>query len=236
MIMKCIIIDDELLSLKNTELIILNHFPNLSIINIFQSAQTALEFIKKTEIDLVFLDINMPNIDGFDFLELTPDRRFQVIFITAYEEFAIKAIKERVTDYLLKPIQLDELRDALERANAIHKTQKPNCIKSKIALSYSGGRSILLTHEIIYIQGIDNLCKIYLVNHKNISVSKTLKYFEKILDSRFFRIHKSYIVNLDFADKVIRNDHHYLQLKDSIELPISRRNYKQLLLKLEKQI
>lgn len=225
---QAILVDDEELNLRNLEILIKENCKEIAVAGCFQSAAEAIEFIDKNAIDIVFLDISMPHYDGFDLLESFPERNFQVIFVTAYEEYAIKAIKAGATDYILKPIMLDELKSAVNKVLKIHKEKYQFNPKGKIVLSYSGGRAIFDPEEILYVQGIDNMSKIFLNNERRIMVSKTLKFFEDTLDERFFRVHKSYLVNLDYATEIISEEVQFVKLKDSIKLPISRRNYKLL--------
>lgn len=225
---QAIIVDDEELNLRNLELLINENCKEIAVAGCFQSATDAIDFIDKNAIDIVFLDVSMPHYDGFDLLDNFPERNFQVVFVTAYEEYAIKAIKAGATDYILKPIILDELKSAVNKVMNTHKARYQFKPIGKIVLSYSGGKAIFDPEEILYIQGVDNLSKIFLNNERRIMVSKTLRYFEDKLDDRFFRVHKSYLVNLDYATEIISEEVQFVKLKETIKIPISRRNYKLL--------
>ena len=190
--------------------------------------KTPRYFIENNTIDLVFLDIAMPISDGFDLLNFFPKRIFQTIFITAYEEFAIKAIRAGAIDYILKPFILDELKIAVKKAIELNLLKKDISSKQTITITYEGGKSILAFDEIINLKGLDNLSVFYLTGNRTIVVSKTLKYYENLLGNRFVRIHKSYIVNLDFIGKIVANKPHFIELKNGKELPVSRRNFKYL--------
>lgn len=226
--MKTIIIDDELLNIKNLEIILQENFPMICVESSFQNVQSAFEYINQNAVDLLFLDIQMPLQDGFDLLNLFPERSFQVIFVTAHEEFAIKALRAGATDYILKPILLDELKVAIEKATIIY--QKKNNFKptGKIVINHSDGKAIFDAEELIYVQGIDNVSKVFLTFERRVIVAKTLKYFEELLDDRFFRVHKSYLINLDFCESIISEEQHFVKLKNKVKIPISRRNYKPL--------
>lgn len=228
MVIKAILVDDEILNLKNLEIILKKNFPKIEIIALFQNVADAKVFLESNPIDLLFLDISMPIADGFDLLEHFPDKDFQIVFITAHEEFAIKAIKVGAVDYILKPIILEELEIAINKVSETIANQKRNDAKNVITLSYEGGKSIIELDQIIYLKGFDNLTTIYLLKNKKITVSKTLKYFEELLGDGFFRIHKSYIANLKFMDKIVSKEHYLLELNEGTQLPISRRNYKNL--------
>jgi two-component system LytT family response regulator len=226
--MKTIIIDDELLNIKNLEIILHENFPLICVEATFQSVQHATEYINQNEVDLVFLDIQMPLFDGFDLLAIFPERTFQVIFVTAHEEFAIKALRAGATDYILKPILFSELNIAIDKAFTKFKQKKTYNPNGKIVLNYSDGKAIFDPEELIYIQGIDNVSKVFLTFERRIIIAKTLKYFEEILDERFFRVHKSFLINLEFCESIISEEQYFVKLKNKVKIPISRRNYKPL--------
>ena len=223
--LKTILVDDEILNLKNLEVILNNNFQEIEVIGLFQNVVDAKNFIESNTIDLLFLDVSMPVENGFDLLNYFPKRNFQVVFVTAHEEFAINAIRVGAIDYILKPILISELKVAIESV----KKQFPDCEKNdfsqKLTLSYEGGKSIIDLSDILYIKGDDNISTIYLSKNRKITISKTLKYFEDLLDTNFIRIHKSYILNLKFASRIISKEVHFIELEDGTQLPISRRNY-----------
>ncbi len=223
--MKCILVDDEILNLKNLEIILNENFPEIAILGMFQTVVDAKLFIENNTINLLFLDISMPIEDGFDLLEHFPKRNFQTIFVTAHEEYAIKALRVGAIDYLLKPILLSELKTAIENVKKVLQLDKNI---NTITLNYEGGKSIVDVNEIMYLQGINNLTMVYLTKNRKVMVSKTLKHFEENLPNDFFRIHKSYLVNLKFASKITSTELYFLELNDGTQLPISRRNYKPL--------
>jgi two-component system LytT family response regulator len=233
--MNVLIIDDETLNVKNLEILLNENFEDLTILSTFTEAEQAKDFINKHEIDLIFLDINMPVLDGFDLLDLFPERAFEVIFVTAYEEYALKALKASAVDYILKPIILSELTTAVKKAaKRFHEKKKSTQLETiskdkKITLNYSGGKTVISSDEILYIQGVDNLSKVFFHNNQKVMVSKTLKYFEELLvDSPFFRVHKSYIINLNYCQKIISKESYILELANQMKIPISRRKYKPL--------
>ena len=228
MVIKTILVDDEILNLKNLEIILTDHFPEIEILGMFQTVARAKKFIDENSIDLLFLDISMPIANGFDLLSLFPVRNFQTIFITAHEEFAIQAIRVGAVDYLLKPILISELRIALHKVKEIVNTNLEDEKPNKLTISYEGGKSILNFDEILYLHGFDNITTLYLTNNRKLTVAKTLKYFEDILLKDFYRIHKSYLVNLKFVNKILTRDAYFLELKEGTQLPVSRRNYKDL--------
>ena len=222
--LKTILVDDEILNLKNLEVILTNNFPEIEILGMFQSVETAKTFIDINAIDLLFLDISMPVENGFDLLNYFPERDFQVVFVTAHEDYAINAIRAGAIDYILKPILISELKTAIESVKKCFDIDEKIDISTKIKLSYEGGKSIIDQDEILYIKGDDNLSTVYLSRNRKLSVSKTLKSFEDLLENNFIRIHKSYLLNLKFAKKIVSKEIHFIELEDGTQLPISRRN------------
>jgi two-component system, LytTR family, response regulator len=222
----CVTIDDEPLNLKNLEILLGNYFEQIHILNQFQNVKEAVEFLCSTKVDFVFLDISMPFEDGFDLLAQFPNREFEVVFVTAYEEYAIKAIKEGALDYILKPILLEELQEAIQRVSIRIAQKKQFAPTEKITLSHSNGKTLVDMESIVYIQGIDNISRVVLEDGRKIMVSKTLKHFEQLLDIRFFRIHKSYIANLNKSTGIVNEETHFLVLENNDKLPVSRRCYK----------
>lgn len=221
---KTILVDDEILNLKNLEIILIENFPEIQILGLFQTTEDAKLFIDNNPIQLLFLDISMPIENGFDLLAHFPVRNFQVIFVTAHEDFAINAIRVGALDYILKPILISELKIAIAKVSEIYKPD----IANKLTLTYEGGKSILDFDEILYLKGFDNITTIYLTKKRKLTVAKTLKHFERILKKDFFRIHKSFIVNLKFVSKTVSKEAYFLELNEGTQLPVSRRNYKTL--------
>lgn len=228
MVIKTILVDDEILNLKNLEIILNANFPEIEIVGLFQNVAAAKAFIEENTIDLLFLDISMPIADGFDLLDYFPTKSFQVIFITAHEEFAIKAIRVGAIDYILKPLILSELSHAINKAAEIIHLNKNKSQKNKITINHDGVKSIIDLNQIMYLKGFDYLTSVYLTDNKKITISKTLKHFEELLGESFFRIHKSYIVNLEFVDKILSKESYTVELTEGTQLPVSRRNFKNL--------
>lgn len=223
--LKTILVDDEILNLKNLEVILTNNVPEIEILGMFQSVELAKLFIDKNKFDLLFLDIYMPVENGFDLLNYFPKRDFQVVFVTAHEDYAINAIRAGAIDYILKPILISELKIAIESVKKCFEMEQKIDVSTKIKLSYNGGKSIIDQEEIRYIHGDDNLSNVYLSRNRKVSVSKTLKSFEDLLENNFIRIHKSYLLNMKFASKIVTKEHHFIELENGTQLPISRRNF-----------
>lgn len=228
MVLKTLLVDDEILNLKNLEILLLENFPEIVILAKYQNVVEAKKFIENNAIDLLFLDISMPIENGFDLLTYFPQRNFQVIFVTAHEEYALKAIKVGALDYILKPILISELREAIHKVISSYKTNDVKVLSKKLTLNYENGKSILDYDEIVYLKGFDNITTLYLSKKRKITVAKTLKYFEEVLETDFYRIHKSFIVNIKYIAKVMTKQTHFIELLEGTQLPVSRRNYKNL--------
>ena len=221
---KTILVDDEHLNNKNLEILLKNHCPNISILGSFVSATDAKNYLLKHDVDLVLLDVSMPNKSGFDLLDHFTDRKFIVVFVTAHEEFAIKALRIGALDYVLKPILVSELKTAIASVEKQLFNNDTNTSSKKIVISNDEGKSIIDPSEILYFKGDDNICTLFLSKNRKVSVSKTLKYFEDLLDVNFVRIHKSYLLNTNCASKIIHKELPFIELLNGTQLPISRRN------------
>lgn len=223
--MNVLIIDDEILNIKNLEWYIAENCPEMNVVNTFTNIHSANDFIQKNCVDLIFLDIQMPLGTGFDLLKLFPERSFQIIFVTAFEEYALQALKAGATDYLLKPILKEEFLTATQKAKKIHAQNNVYKESAKICLQNAEGKYFVEPEEILYIQGIDNISKVFLTQNRKVILSKSLKFFEEHLQNQFYRIHKSFIVNLAECKK-IDTSQLLLSLSNGVKLPISRRNFK----------
>jgi len=238
---KVVIIDDEIDAIKSIELIINEYCSNAEIIGTANSAIAGKKIIAETNPDLVFLDIEMPRGSGFDLLEMIPERNFEVIFITAYNNFAIKAFKYSAIDYILKPIDIEELTDAVNKAAkrilANKKSQTNNTEKYNVLLDNikgNGPRKIMVTtseghiyidvNDIIRIEAEGSYSNIFLVDQKRLMISKNLKEFETMLsDSNFFRSHHSHYINLQHVKKYVLKEGGYIEMDNDTIVPISRR-------------
>lgn len=223
-----ILIDDEPKAIKSLEWEIDNYCEDVNVMETFTSPKKAVQYLEDREPDCVFLDIEMPEMDGFEFLDRFHQRNFHVVFITAYNQYAISAIKENAMDYLLKPIDSDDLVETVEKLrqdkssqDALEKNLMENS-KKRIAIPIDGKLIFLTVDEIIYCQSDGNYCKIFLTNGKFLFVSKKLKKIQDLLpDSSFYRVHNSYIVNLKKVREYLKTDG-YVILENQKEIPVSR--------------
>lgn len=220
---RAVIIDDEELGRKNLQVLLEKFCQEVYIADSFGDVIQAYKFLMNNEIDIVFLDISMPKMNGFEFLQLFSERNFEVIFVTAYEKFGIQAIRVKAIDYLTKPISVIELQEAVNSVLDKKRGQEKNQMKL-ISIAHTEGTSIVNQDEIVYLEADDYLTKLYLDNHRKVVVSKNIKYFEELLDERLFiRIHKSFIININFIDSYTKQDGGMVTMKYPVALPISRR-------------
>jgi two-component system LytT family response regulator len=239
--MRVLIIEDEEQSISALKLEIETHCPSLQIIGIAKTVKDGIAQIKALDPELVFLDIQLSDGLGFEILELHGEAHFKVIFTTAYSQYAIKAIKFSALDYLLKPIDSEELVVAVEKAlktsrdedelkigNFIQNQQAQT--RKKIALQTSDGISVYEIETILRCSAESNYTCLYFTNGRKILFSKTLKDFEDLLSgSGFERIHHSHIINLNHLTNFVNKDGGYVVLSDKSTLPVSQRKKAQLI-------
>jgi two-component system LytT family response regulator len=241
---KAILIDDEVHCLDTLSMLMSNYFPEIDIIDKCMSGRKALESIQKTKPDLVFLDIEMPIMNGFEFLEQFDQIPFSVIFTTSYDQYAIKAIRISALDYLLKPIDPKELAAAVNRVKAqkrlpsgehfhmlMNQIQHKETSFAKIALPTVEGFELIPADQLIRCEADDNYTHVYLKNKNKITVCRKLKEIELQLEdfSSFIRVHNSTLVNLNEVTKYIRGEGGYLIMNDGSTVNVSRSRKEQLL-------
>lgn len=243
---KAIIIEDEkhCIEILKWELESVD-FP-IEIIESFQDPLKGLEFINNNKIDLLFLDIQMPNLTGLELLSKVNQLDFEVIFTTAFDQFAIKAIKLSALDYLLKPISSSDLNIALSKYKnlgfqknskeqydlLLKNIENPSTRSSRIAINHSEGIDLVEISNIQFIQADSNYSIIFIDGKKTV-VSKTLKHFETTLvDYDFIRIHHSYFVNFNHIKSFHKLDGGEIELHDGTRLPVSRRKKDELIQKM----
>ncbi|MGB0933204.1 MAG: LytR/AlgR family response regulator transcription factor [Lishizhenia sp.] len=243
--LRAIVIDDEEMARKNLAMLINDYCPQIDLIGSADNKSSAKELIEKEKPDLLFLDIRMPSgSEGFELLEELSERDFQVIFVTAFKDFAIKAFQANAIHYLLKPIDIEELKQAADKAvdyyqkfeadpenkksyNAslanLSQELSTNVLSNRIAISYTKGLKIIEDDTIEYLEASGNCTTLYFNNKKRYLDTRTLKIYENILNSsKFYRIHKSYIVNLNELSEYINEDGHTVILKSGKHLPVAR--------------
>lgn len=233
---KAILVDDEKNALEVLEWLIKTYCPEVEIVGQFQSGEDCLNNIQSLKPDVLFLDVEMPKMNGFDLLEKIQDKNFDVVFTTAYDKFAVKAFRYSAINYLLKPIDPDDLITTVERIKqkkaVINKEQvdllfqslvnKDNTLE-RIALSTNDGLTFVMTKEIIYCKAESNYTSLALLNGKKILIAKTLKEIDETLAGKdFFRVHKSFLVNINHISKFVRGEGGYIVMPDSQQISIAR--------------
>lgn len=240
---RTIIVEDEQQSREVLELMLRKYHDIITVIDSCATPRKALESIKKHNPDLVFLDIEMPAMNGFQMLQKLDNISFRIIFTTAYNKYAINAIKINALDYLLKPIDNEELQKAIQKCKLeldeknsnlkmnelLKNMRQKSSMDAKLTLSSLDGTRFINMKDIIRLEASGRYTKFHLVNKEVIVASRTLGDFEKTLVANdFFRIHESHIVNLSFIDRFSKGDS-YVLLTDKTELPLARRRKEEFL-------
>jgi two-component system LytT family response regulator len=244
---KALIVDDEEKSRITLRNLITMYCPNIEVIELCDSVNSALKVIEKQMPDLIFLDVEMPFHNGFTLLEKIKNPSFDVIFTTAYDHYAIKAIKYSALDYLLKPIDSDDLQAAVDKIE-INKSNSVSAMpnfelllsnikvkggNAKIAIPTFEGLQMISANEIIKCTADESYTHISLTNNTKLTVSRILKEYEELLsDLNFFRVHNSCLINLAHVTKYIKGDGGYVVMCDGESVEVSRRKKTELLLKL----
>jgi two-component system LytT family response regulator len=241
---KAVIVDDEKHSLESTEILIRKFCPGIRITGLAASPEQGIELIDSLKPDLVFLDIAMPRLNGFELLQSLKYRDFDLIFTTAYNAYAIKAFRVNAIDYLLKPIEAEELVGAVEKVrrrmedakklhsadHIIRNLEDLGMKRSRLALPVEG-KIVMLDHEqIIYCESDGNYTRLFLTNGGSIMISRTLKDIDDMLQGPgFIRIHHSYLVNIRHVSQYLRGEGGAVILSNGIHLRVSRNRKKELL-------
>lgn len=237
--LKAIIIEDEANSREILTNYLAKYCSDVELLGEAASIKEGLSLIGKTNPDLVFLDVEMPFGNAFDLLEKIPERTFETVFVTAYNQYAMDALNAHAAYYLMKPINIDELIKAVDHVSEIKEKEnaldnqilKPilKKVDGKITIPQQDGFQVLQISNILYCKADDNYTEIYLEN-KKILVSKTLKYFEDALSSfSFARIHKSYLVNVNEIVKYRKGKGGSVVISSGKELLVSASKKKELL-------
>ncbi len=241
---KALIIDDEQIAVNVLTLMIERHLPEITSVESVTNPIQAPLFISEYKPDIVFLDIEMPYQNGFELLKSLPAISFDIVFTTAYDKYAIQAIKFSALDYLLKPIDADELRETFNRfvqksilnqnkndavKNLLANLQQKDTTYHKLALPTNNGLQFFLPQDIIRCEGMSNYTKFHFSDHHTITTSKTIKEYEEILfPHKFIRIHKSHLINAEFVLSYSSQTNNLL-MKDGAQVEVSRRRKKEVL-------
>jgi two-component system LytT family response regulator len=224
--LRTIIVDDERLNISLLEATLQKYYPELEIIGTAESVHDAYELIVNKKPDIIFLDIQLHDQTAFDLLEMLDDDDLNIILITAYEYYGIKAIKYGVVDYLLKPIQIVELTNAIKKIKnkiqikAIAK--QPTIEKEFLHVHSREHIEMLKLADIIYLAANGSYTDVYLINNVKVVASRPLKYIEEqVQTTNFLRVHNSYIVNIYYIEKIIKTKYGRVIMKNGSEIPIS---------------
>ena len=235
--MKVAILDDEMHCIESLALDLESLHKNINIVYKCNKPEEALAKLPDMEIDILFLDVEMPGMNGFEFLEHMATIPFSVIFTTAYSKYAVKAFKYHAFNYLMKPIDDKDLAEAIqlwedEKAKSydqvnhikglLAQMKDDGVLKSKIAVPVYDGYEFLEVDDIIYCQSDNNYTTFFMKGESKILISKTLKEVEKILDKyKFLRIHQSYLINPKYLKKYLRNDGGYVVMENGATIRVS---------------
>jgi len=242
--LKAIIVDDEEAGVESLQLLLKKYCPGVQVSATANSVSEAEEKINANPPDIIFLDIAMPFANGFELLKRIKSKNFSVVFTTAYNEYALKAIKHNALDYLLKPIDSDELIAAVKKCEEKQDSGSPDMKKieslmATLAHSQKAQKLPIPTLEEIMYVDVDNILRmeadsnythIYLSDKQKLTSSKTLKDYEQMLiGQKFFRVHKTHIINLGYVRKYIKGEGGYVVMADGASVEVSRQKKAELL-------
>ena len=246
---KAIIVEDEKRSADALNHLVKRYCQGVEVVSQAESVKIAIETITLAKPDLVFLDVGLPDGSGFKILEAFPKDHFNFIFVTAYEHYAIKAIKACALDYLLKPVDIDELMAAVNKVKTeqykpelqdrkealFYNSRQTDMSRRKVALPTNEGLRFVFQEDIVYCEAENNYTNFILKTGQKIMVCKSLNHFEGILDAEYFcRSHSSFLVNLTYAEKYVKGRGGYLVMSNGAKVEVSERMKPHLLGKFSK--
>ncbi|NNK81068.1 MAG: response regulator transcription factor [Flavobacteriales bacterium] len=241
--LKAVIIDDEFHARENLRLLIEEYCPSMDVMGEGSDISSGLEAINKYEPDVVFLDIRMPSgSEGFELLKELDRPSFMVVFVTAFKDYAIDAFKVNAVDYILKPIDIDELVATAERLEERHKNFKQYREKAelyreklerlsiemtsgsqKLTISHASGIKVINIKDIVALKAEGNCSRLIFKDGSHYLDTRTLKYYQTVLeDQGFFRIHRSYLINLKELDELTRNEGNNVVMSNGTRFPVAR--------------
>lgn len=243
--LRTLIVDDEAPARENLKLLLQEHCPEIEVIGLADSVKSAQKLIGELNPQAIFLDVCMPSgTEGFDLLDSLPEKNFQVVFVTAFKDYALKAFHANAIHYILKPIDTDDLKAAVKKlvmnqesfsSNAeslisyirslenLTKSMNPDLPSQRITINHAKGFKIIDPADIMYLEGEGNYTNIYFADGSQYVDTRSLGVYEDILDSKkFFRIHKSHIVNVLFVSEFLNNEGSFVIMKNGTKLTISR--------------
>jgi two-component system LytT family response regulator len=232
---KAVIVDDEPKAIQSLSWELGNFSDEIQIIETFTKPEEAIAYLKTHTPDCLFLDINMPTMDGFQFLDSLNHKDFAIIITTAYNEYALKALKNEAIDYLLKPIDSDDLKETIKKIKKHHSSNlsvakveevllnfNANLKNQKVILNTDGKLVFLNIDDILYIESDGNYSTFIMTNNQKMVVTKKIKEIDALLPANyFFRIHNSYIINLNKIKEFVKNDG-YVVMESNDKIPVAR--------------
>ena len=242
--LKTILIDDETRCLEALAIELNEYCPQVKIIDKCTSAKDGLLSIKKNKPDLIFLDIEMPWMNGFEMLDVIEEIDFEIIFVTAYDKFAVRAFRVSAMDYILKPAGQKELKEAVDKVlekksdyiskdhlqTLLENIKNPSSANPKVAFPKKDGIEFIACLDVIHCQADDNYCHLILQGAKNVLLAKSIKHIEGMLkDYGFFRIHQSHLINLSHLKTFMKSDGGYVIMDNGDQLRVSRLKKEELL-------
>ncbi|MFI5204834.1 MAG: LytR/AlgR family response regulator transcription factor [Flavobacteriales bacterium] len=244
-ILKAVIVDDEEPARENLAMLLEEYCPGVQIVGKAERIEQAKKIIAETSPDVVFLDIRMPSgTEGFELLDELNDRNFMVVFVTAFKDYAIRAFNANAVHYVLKPIDIDDLQLAVDKVREQHGQlkQQPdlyveyvdtlksisqslshNTYSPRITIHHTKGIKIIDDHDILYLEADGNCTQLFFTDGTRYMDTRTLSVYENLLNpQKFYRIHKSYIVNLQYVKEYINDNGYFVLLKNNVKVPVSR--------------
>lgn len=245
--LRTIIVDDEPYCCEILAAMLETDCLKVQIVSVCNNGENALTAIRQLSPDLVFLDVEMPRMNGFEMLEKLSAINFHIIFTTSYDQYALKAIRFSALDYLLKPVDREELKKAVQKAEErmqipipqqlqllMQKLKHPSQQINKVALPTIEGLQMIPIVSIIYCESDDNYTNLFLKSKRKILVTRSLKEMEEMLESySFLRVHRSYLVNLNEIEKYIKGEGGYLMMSDGSTIDVSKTRKELLMQKLQ---
>lgn len=250
--LRSLIVDDEVHARENLKYLLQNYCPEIEVVGMAHHVESAIESVNKLNPQVIFLDICMPSAtEGFDFLASVPEKKFQVVFVTAFKDYAIRALNANAIHYLMKPVDVDDLKNAVKKLVSTNQLftenqeQLLNYIRSlenlsrsmlsplsvsRITINHARGFKIVDPNDFMYLSGEGNYTSIMFVDGTKYVDTKSIGVYEDILDQQqFFRIHKSHIINVLYVKEFLNDEGHFVIMKDNTRLPVSRLRVPQFL-------
>jgi two-component system LytT family response regulator len=249
-VINCILVDDEEFARSSLFFLLQNNCKNVHISGIAKSVAEAKILLKKEQVDLIFLDIAMPGQNGFELIGAAQEHNAHVVFTTAFDQYALKAIKANALDYLLKPIDIDELKETVDKAvkyialnrNEASRNERLTNLKQdldsknvqKLSLPNSQGYALVDIKNIVHVEADSNYSIFHLSDNEQVTVSKVLKEYEELLpEQQFVRVHKSSIVNLNYVKEYNSKNGLEVVLNNGKKIAVSRRRSSEFLEKIK---